>query len=106
MLRTHPAQELLLLGLAHHVHEVDAVRDADAVEHLAEVRCRCGVDERAVALGAHRLDHAHADAPAEHVVRAGRARRRSGKGGALGRPAVPAELKAAVNPGTVMADSH
>ena len=45
-------------GLAHDVHERDAVRDAQLVQHLAEIRCGGGVHERLVALGLHGLDHA------------------------------------------------
>ena len=41
---------------AHDVDERDAVGEAEAVEHLAEVRRRRGVDERGVALATHRAD--------------------------------------------------
>ena len=44
------AEDLLLLGLAHDVHQRHAVVQADALQHLTEVRCRGGVNEGRVAL--------------------------------------------------------
>ena len=57
MNRAEVAQHLGLLGATHDVHEADAVGGADPHEHLPKVGGGGGVDEGAVALGAHRLDH-------------------------------------------------
>jgi hypothetical protein len=51
------AQHLDLLLAAHDVHQSDAVGGADPNEHLPEVGGGGGVDERAMALRAHCLDH-------------------------------------------------
>ena len=48
----------LLFRLADDVDELDAVGDADALEHLAEVACGGCVDERRVPFQPHRFDHA------------------------------------------------
>ncbi len=43
---------------AHDVHERNAIREADPIEHLTDVgRCR-RVDERLVAFASHRFHHA------------------------------------------------
>jgi hypothetical protein len=47
-----------LLRVADDVHERDPIGETDPVEHLAEVRCGGGMDQRGVALAAHGLDHA------------------------------------------------
>jgi hypothetical protein len=52
------AQQRRLLGLAHDVDQADAVLQADAVEHLAQVGRRRGVHQRGVAFALHGLDHA------------------------------------------------
>ena len=51
-------EDLRLLGVAHDVHQSDAVLEADLVQHLAEVGGGCRVDQRLVAFALHRLRHA------------------------------------------------
>jgi hypothetical protein len=51
------AEQVGLLGSAYDVDQLDAVREADPVQHLPEVGRGGGVDQRGVALPAHRLDH-------------------------------------------------
>ena len=55
--RAEVAQHLGLLGAADDVHQADAIGGTDPHEHLPQVGGGRGVDERGVALGAHRLDH-------------------------------------------------
>ena len=55
--RAEVAQHLDVLGATDDVHQADAVGGADPHEHLSEVGRGGGVDEGAVTLGAHRLDH-------------------------------------------------
>lgn len=50
-------QESDLLGSPNDVDERDAVGEADAIQHLAKVRCRRRVHERRVVLAPHRLHH-------------------------------------------------
>ena len=51
-------EEFLVLHPAHDVDQGHAVLDADLLQHLAEVRGGGGVNQRAVTLEPHRLDHA------------------------------------------------
>src|SRR5690606_3675077 len=55
--RADVLQDFRLLVRADDIHETDAVLEADLVEHLAEVRGGCGVNESRVAFELHRLDH-------------------------------------------------
>ena len=44
--------------LAHNVDQINLVLDANLVEHLAQVGCRCGVYQGRVALTPHGFNHA------------------------------------------------
>jgi hypothetical protein len=85
VLRAFRSQQLGLLGLAHDVHERDAVLAADAVQHPAEVRRRRGVRERPVPVAAHGLDHAERGQRIDEARRAGGRRRALGQRQAVGR---------------------
>jgi hypothetical protein len=52
------AQQRHLLGRAHDVDQRDAVRRADLLQHVSEIRRRGGVHQPGVALHPHGLDHA------------------------------------------------
>ena len=51
------SQEFRLLGPAHDVDKRHVLFETELDQHLTEVRRRRGVDEAAVTLPAHRLDH-------------------------------------------------
>ena len=55
---TDAAQQRHLLGRAHDVDQRDAVRRADLLQHVSEIRRRGGVHQPGVALHPHGLDHA------------------------------------------------
>ena len=69
MLGAGRPQQRLLLGRPHDVDEVDAVGEAEPVQHLAEVGRRSRVHERRVTLATHRADET------EHGQRVHEARR-------------------------------
>ena len=58
MLRTLRLQQRRLLGFAHNVHEANAVFQADPVQHLPQIGCRCRVHQRLVPFEPHGLHHA------------------------------------------------
>jgi len=50
-------EDCRLLVTAHNVDQLDAILDADAVQHLAQIGGRSGVNQCGMAFQLHRLDH-------------------------------------------------
>src|SRR6185437_3959161 len=55
--RADLAQDFGLVVAANYIHKLDAVLQADLVQHLAEVRGGRRMDERSMAFAAHGLGH-------------------------------------------------
>ena len=56
--RALPLKYIRLLLTPDDIDEIDTVSDADAIEHLAEIRGRCSMHNGLMALPAHGFDHA------------------------------------------------